>query len=139
MPITQIMVFTATPPRRGVDAEIVFVTKAEACWDELDAVTIPNLNTAFGQVNAVEANINTKEVLVNTSATNAASSAANAAISAVTATTKADEASASSASALASKVAIDAKVIPTEATYNYAYLDAASNSLDLENFLNFKF
>lgn len=50
-----------------------------------------------------------------------------------------DQAAASASSAAAAKASVDAKVIPVEATYNYAYIDALESRLEIERFLNFKF
>ena len=89
MAVTQTMVFSSVPPKIGVDAPSVYSSKAEAVWDELSLTTIPNLQTAFTQINSTETNINSKEasviantVLAQSAATEAASSVETAAASA---------------------------------------------------------
>jgi hypothetical protein len=113
---------------------------------QLKNTTVGQLNTFATQTNEVRDEVNT---FANTAATQAglatqqvgfaAAQVVLAGGQATLATTKANEASASAASALASKNAIEAMVIPSEATYNYAHIDNASNVRDLENFLQFNF
>lgn len=61
MPVSQIMSFTATPPTTG-ETPTTFNTNAIACWTDLKDNIVPDLNTAFTQMNALETNVNEKEV-----------------------------------------------------------------------------
>lgn len=85
MAVTQTMSFSATPPALGVDTKEVFSQKAEACWAELKDNVVPDLNTAFGQINSTETNINNKEATVTAKAAEALASANSAAQSAIAA------------------------------------------------------
>ena len=123
---------TLTFGQRGVQTRDDFVATQEAGQDTLSGAWATQAELFKTETNAVKVEVSTLRDTAVASATSATSSKD-------TATTKADEASVFAASALASKNAIDAKVIPTEATYNYDYIDSASNARDLENFLDFKF
>ena len=151
-------IITATFPsltfsQRGVQTREVFVQTQEAgqdvlsgSWATAAALFKTETNDVRNEVNTLR---NDTEGFKNTAVTQAglatqqvgfAEAQVVLAQEQVTlATTKTNEASASAASALASKNAIEAMVIPTEATYNYAHIDSASNIRDLENFLDFNF
>lgn len=60
MPVTQTIVFTSTPPTTG-ETPSTFNYNAIACWNELKLNVVPDLNTAFTQMNALETNVNAKE------------------------------------------------------------------------------
>ena len=78
MAVTQTMVFNSVPPKIGTDSPSVYSSKAEAVWNELSLTTIPNLQTAFTQINSTEDNINTKEAAVIASTVLAQSAATEA-------------------------------------------------------------
>lgn len=153
MAITQTISALPQAGKRGVDVRDTFVTKQEAFQDALQGTTVAQLNTFANQVNSTKAEVNTlrndTEGFKNTAVTQAGLATQQVGFAAAQvvlaqgqvtlATTKANEASSSAASALASKNAIESMVIPTEATYNYAHIDSASNIRDLENFLDFNF
>lgn len=82
MAVTQTITFSATPPTIG-EAPATFNTNAVACWNDLKNNIVPDLNTAFTQMNALEENVNNKEA----SAASSASSALNSATLAETAKT----------------------------------------------------
>lgn len=134
MAIPKVTNFSLSPQK----GQVGFYTDMNT-WINEHAGVMTSINTMLDSVDATVIDINAKAVVATTQASLATTKATSASASSTTATTKANEAAASAASALASKVAIDAKVIPTEATYNYAYLDNLADERDLEDFLDFKF
>lgn len=60
MPVSQTLVFSATPPTTG-ETPTVFNANAIACWNDLKLNIVPDMNTAFTQMNDLETNVNTKE------------------------------------------------------------------------------
>ena len=130
MAISTIVEYTGTAPMIG---------QTQTDFDNNTSEILLYLDTFAPALNVVSAEINTAITTTNINSQSAKTSEDNSLIYKNLSLEYRNEASASAASALASKVSIDAKVIPTEATYNYAYLDSASNTRDLENFLDFKF
>ena len=80
-----------TAPKRGIDTQTVFVTKAEALFDALTPFVTEG--------NALEANVNAKETSATNSATSATNSATSAANSATSATNSATSATNSASTA----------------------------------------
>lgn len=60
MPVTQTLTFSATPPTTG-ENPTTFNYNAISCWVDLKDNIVPDMNTAFSQMNTLETNVNDKE------------------------------------------------------------------------------
>jgi hypothetical protein len=133
IPLTSLGVYTGATPNRETMSEDEFADAVYPYMLWINNTLIMDFNNTFVEKN--NSNLALLDAKYATIATKYSS------ILSIEATTKSyrDQASASAASAQTAKLAIDAKVIPSEATYNYAYIDALKNDIEIKNFLNFKF